>query len=65
MRTIAILLFFTGVVFITIGYTKMTHKCPPPQVEYRYIPRSIYDDQIYNQSITKKFKGMFSEDSKN
>ena len=33
-RTVALALLLAGIVFITIGYTKMSFKCPPPKVEY-------------------------------
>ena len=62
MKTIALLLLFLGVIFITIGYTTQTFTCPPAQIEYRYIPRRIYEEQIYDQDITQKFDKMFSDD---
>ena len=60
-RTLALALFLAGVVFITIGYTKMSFKCPAPKVEYRYIPRKIYEEQIYDQNIMGQFDDMFSK----
>lgn len=60
-RTLALGLFLMGVVFITIGYTKMSFTCPPPKVEYRYIPRRIYEEQLYNQDIMGRFSSMFNE----
>ena len=58
-RTLALALLLAGIVFITIGYTKMSFTCPPPKVEYRYIPRKVYEEQLYDQDIMGKFKGMF------
>lgn len=60
-RTLALALLLMGVVFITIGYTKMSFTCPPPKVEFRYIPRKIYEEQLYDQDITGRFKTMFNE----
>lgn len=60
-RTLALALLLAGIVFITIGYTKMSFKCPPPKVEYRYIPRKIYEEQLYDQDIMGKFQNMFNE----
>lgn len=60
-RVLALALLLAGIVFITIGYTKMSFKCPPPRVEYRYIPRQIYEEQIYDNSVMKTFQNMFQD----
>ncbi len=60
-RTIALALLLTGIVLITIGYTKMSFKCPPPKIEYRYIPRKIYEEQLYDSDISGKFSKMFED----
>jgi hypothetical protein len=62
MRTLALALLLFGVVFITIGYTKMSFVCPPPKIEYRYIPTQVYEEQLYNQDVMKKFGNMFTEE---
>ena len=51
MRSIALLLLLLGIVAITIGYTKIKIKCPPPRIEYRYIPRSLLDEQLDSQTL--------------
>ena len=58
-RTLALALLLAGVVFITIGYTKMTIKCPE-KIQYRYIPRKIYEEQLYDQDIMGQFQSMFN-----
>ena len=63
MRSFALLLLLLGIVAITIGYTKMQIKCPPPRIEYRYVPRTFYEEQIASGNILKKFDPMFSKDS--
>tara|TARA_Y100000389_G_scaffold28726_1_gene24530 strand:- start:421 stop:675 length:255 start_codon:yes stop_codon:yes gene_type:complete len=60
-RVLALALLLAGIVFITIGYTKMSFKCPPPRVEYRYIPRQIYEEQIYDNNVMKTFQNMFQD----
>ena len=60
-RVIALMLLLAGIVLMTIGYTKMSFKCPPPKVEYRYIPRQLYEEQIYDNNVMSKFQSMFSE----
>jgi hypothetical protein len=61
-RTLALALFLIGVVMITIGYTKMSFICPPPKIEYRYLPRKIYEEQLFDQDIMGQFQKMFNED---
>ena len=58
-RTLALALLLIGIVFITIGYTKLSFSCPPPRIEYRYIPRKIYEEQLYDNDISGKFSKMF------
>jgi len=59
-RTLSLALLLIGVVFITIGYTKMSFECPPPAIQYRYIPRKIYEEQLYDNNILNQFKTMFN-----
>jgi hypothetical protein len=66
MRTLALVLLLMGIVFITIGYTKLNFKCPnASKIEYRYIPRQIYEDQMYDQDVLSKFGKMFDSESPN
>ena len=48
MRSVALALLLAGIVMITIGYTKVQLKCPPPRVEYRIVPRSVLDEQLFS-----------------
>ena len=59
-RTLSLALLLAGIVFITIGYTKMSFVCPE-KIQYRYIPRKIYEEQIYDQDIMGQFKDMFNK----
>ena len=59
-RTLSLALLLMGIVFITIGYTKMSFECPE-KIQYRYIPRKIYEEQIYDQDVMGQFKNMFTE----
>ena len=61
-KTLSLLFLMIGVVFITIGYTELSFNCPT-RVEYRYIPRHIYTEQLYDQNISRDFATLFSEDS--
>lgn len=53
MRSLAVLLLFMGIVAITIGYTKSTATCPPPRIEYRYVPRKYMDEQMDSNSASQ------------
>lgn len=57
------MLFFTGILCITVGYINQIKKCPPPQVEYRYIPRTFKQEQDNPVPISLLFRNMFEEPS--
>ena len=52
MRSIALLLLLLGIVLITIGYTKMKIKCPPPRIEYRFVPQTFIDEQLNSTNVS-------------
>ena len=58
MRSLATLLLLAGIVAITIGYTKTTATCPPPRVEYRYVPRKYLDEQMDSSSASEVMTDM-------
>lgn len=61
MKSFIILLFVVGVVMLTIGYQKeMLSKAEVKErVEYRFIPRSIYEEQFGKVDLTRSFRDMF------
>jgi hypothetical protein len=61
MKSIVFLLLFIGITFMIIGYVKSNAYCPPPQIQYRYIPRTILDDQINPQPVMAVFADMFDK----
>ena len=52
-----------GVVFITIGYmkNKSQESEKSTKIEYRLVPKSIYDEQIENINVIKTYSDMFSD----
>jgi hypothetical protein len=58
MRSFAVLLLFAGIVAVVIGYTNSTHDCPPPRVEYRYVPRKYLDEQLDGNSASEVMTDM-------
>ena len=63
MRSVVLLLFFIGITFIIIGYQKQLQNCPNPTIEYRYIPRTFYDEQLSSGNVMKQFSSIFEEDN--
>lgn len=61
MKSIVILLFMIGVIMILVGYTRQYSICPNPRIEYRYIPRTFYDEQLSSTNVLKQFSSMFEE----
>jgi hypothetical protein len=61
MKSLIILLFVVGIVMLTIGYQKeMLSKAEVKErVEYRFIPRSIYEEQFGKVELTRSFRDMF------
>lgn len=50
------------------GYYSQATVCPPAQVQIKYIPRSLYDEQlppdpqsVDEKPITRQFKSMFED----
>lgn len=63
MKSIIVLITFIGIIAIVIGYINQIQQCPPPRVEYRYIPRTFEDEQNDPVKVTKLFKDMFEQPS--
>jgi hypothetical protein len=63
MKSIVLLLFFIGIVSIIVGYQKQKQICPKPIIEYRYIPRTFYDEQLSAGNVLKQFSSIFEEDN--
>ena len=64
MKSIAILLLFIGMFLVIQGYYSQTNNCPAPAVQIKYIPRSLYDEQLSpdNQNIlSKQFTSLFED----
>jgi len=51
MKSLVLLLLFSGIICITIGYARLNRECPSPQVVYRYVPQSVYAEQMSLQEM--------------
>ena len=63
MKSIVLLLFIIGLIMVLTGYTRQYTICPNPRIEYRYIPRTFYDEQLSSGNVLKQFSGMFEDEN--
>lgn len=62
MKAIAVFLLFVGMFLIVQGYYQRREACPAPKTEVKYIPRSLYEEQLSDQEkLGKHFKSMFED----
>lgn len=52
---------FLGILGIAVGYVNQLKKCPPPKIEYRYIPRTFQEDQDNPVKVSELYHTMFTE----
>lgn len=45
MKAIILLLAIIGIVFVAVGYVKSNMQCPPPIIQYRYVPKTFNEEQ--------------------
>jgi hypothetical protein len=65
MKTIILLFLFIGLLFVIHGIyeQKMTFIRDNTRVEYRFIPRTYYEEQLNkNPTVLSNFKNMFQND---
>ena len=63
MKSIVLLLLLFGIIMIVMGYYREYSKCPNPIIEYRFIPRTFYDEQLSTPNLMKEFSTMFEDDN--
>lgn len=61
LRPIISMVFFAGMIALIIGYVNQLKKCPPPKVEYRYVPRTFQEEQDNPARVTEIYQTMFHE----
>ena len=52
-----------GIVMVTVGYMDKKVKTAEKekQIEYRFVPRTIYDEQIENINVVNTYSDMFAD----
>lgn len=65
MKTVVFFLFFVGLIMIIHGIydQKVNDLNSNVRVEYRFIPRTYYEEQLSNSSVSSQFKNMFTKES--
>jgi hypothetical protein len=62
MKPIAIFLLFIGSLMIIQGYYSNKSVCKKDKVVVKYIPRSVYEEQLNPaESLQTFYKGMFED----
>lgn len=62
MKAIAIFLLFIGSIMIIQGYYNNKSVCKKDKVMVKYIPRSIYEEQLKpEESLQTFYKSMFED----
>jgi hypothetical protein len=65
MKSIVLLLMVIGIMMITVGYhQKIQNNFKIEKVvEYRYIPRSLFEEQVQPVNLQQSFYDMFKKDN--
>jgi hypothetical protein len=60
MKSLALVFFIAGIVFLVVGYTEMEilERREVRDIEYRFVPRSVYD-QIGSIEVSDKYNDLF------
>ena len=62
MKSLSFLILVVGIVFTTIGYMEMKmENNNKTLIEYRFIPRNVYDEQFNPQNLKQSFSDMFEK----
>jgi len=63
MKSIAILLLIFGLLCLVMGYYEIKQNCPTRKIEYRYIPRQFYEEQLSENNLKNLYSDMFDKAS--
>lgn len=62
MRSIVILFLLIGICLVVVGYVQSNQSCPPPVVEYKYVPKTFEEEQNLPTPILSIYGQMFNGD---
>ncbi len=65
MKSLVLLLMVIGIMMITVGYHQQMQSNYKKEkvIEYRYIPRSLYEEQMQPVNLQQSFTDMFKKDN--
>ena len=63
MKSLVFLFMLIGFVFVVIGFVKTNQSCPPPIVQFRYIPKTFNEEQNIHQPLISIYGNMFRDPS--
>lgn len=63
MQSLSFFFFMLGIIFITIAYmdSKSKSNAETNNIEYRFVPRTLYDEQIESIDLSNTYSDMFSD----
>ena len=63
MKSLSLFVLMLGVIMVTVGYMdkKIKKVEKEKEIEYRFVPKSIYDQQIQPVNLSDTFSTMFSD----
>lgn len=63
MQSLSFFFFMLGIIFITIAYmdSKSKSNVETNNIEYRFVPRTLYDEQIESVDLSQTYSDMFSD----
>jgi sulfur relay (sulfurtransferase) DsrC/TusE family protein len=62
MKSIAIFLSMVGMFLVVRGYYQQVQSCPPAKVVVKYVPRSLYEEQLSGKdALQLHFRSMFED----
>lgn len=63
MNQLVLLLFFIGVLMVMHGIyqQKLRQAEKNVKIEYRFIPRTYYEEQLGSSTVTSNYKNMFNK----
>jgi|TARA_B110000211_G_C13998777_1_gene517447 hypothetical protein len=64
MKLFILIILFIGIILVIQGIydEKIQDLQQKTKVEYRFIPRSYYDEQIFSNQFSSKFSNIFDEE---
>ncbi len=63
MKSLILLFLLGGLILIVVGYIQSNQHCPPPIVQFRYVPRTFTENEDTPIPVLSIFGKMFDEPS--